>query len=96
MCLLVYTTFVVTSCCPSLRFVQHTTDVLTVYGFDGLDFGWMFPRCWQMDCSKGPASDVQAFTSLIQVVTPTRLCGFVMWHIYSIKMLILSQHFYAS
>ncbi|KAG7164862.1 chitinase 10-like 5, partial [Homarus americanus] len=48
------------------KFVQHTTDVLKIYGFDGLDFGWMFPKCWQMDCSKGPQSDVSGFTSLIK------------------------------
>lgn len=51
---------------PSL--VEHTTQVLTAYRFDGLDFGWMYPRCWQMDCSKGPASDVSGFASLIKVI----------------------------
>nr|XP_027218101.1 probable chitinase 10 isoform X3 [Penaeus vannamei] len=48
------------------NFVEHTTQVLTAYRFDGLDFGWMYPRCWQMDCSKGPASDVSGFASLIK------------------------------
>ncbi|MPC08479.1 putative chitinase 3 [Portunus trituberculatus] len=48
------------------KFVQHTTEVLTVYGFDGLDFGWMFPRCWKMKCTSGPQSDVQGFTDLMK------------------------------
>ncbi|XP_068222684.1 probable chitinase 10 isoform X2 [Palaemon carinicauda] len=48
------------------RFVQHTTDVLKAYGFDGLDFGWMYPRCWQSSCSKGPVTDVANFALLIK------------------------------
>lgn len=49
------------------RFVSETVEYLQRHGFRGLHLDWDYPRCWQSDCSKGPASDKPNFTKLIQV-----------------------------
>ncbi|PNF16877.1 putative chitinase 10 [Cryptotermes secundus] len=48
------------------RFVKHVTEFLEKHGFDGLDLDWEYPKCWQVDCNKGPDSDKAAFAALIR------------------------------
>lgn len=48
------------------NFVTSTVSYLQRYGFSGLHFDWNYPKCWQSDCRKGPASDKPNFTKLIQ------------------------------
>ncbi|XP_008545430.1 probable chitinase 10 [Microplitis demolitor] len=48
------------------RFVKHTVQFIDKYQFDGLDFDWEYPVCWQVKCELGPASDKKAFVSLIK------------------------------
>ncbi|KAI5633063.1 glycosyl hydrolases family 18 domain-containing protein [Phthorimaea operculella] len=53
---------------PSARrkFIVHALDFLDQYGFDGLDLDWEYPRCWQVNCEKGPSSDKQGFSYLVK------------------------------
>ncbi|KAI8435064.1 hypothetical protein MSG28_003474 [Choristoneura fumiferana] len=48
------------------RFVTHAVQFLEKYNFDGLDLDWEYPKCWQVDCSKGPESDKQGFSNLVR------------------------------
>lgn len=48
------------------RFVKQALEVLEKYDFDGLDLDWEYPKCWQVDCNKGPASDKKAFADLVR------------------------------
>ncbi|XP_050672534.1 probable chitinase 10 isoform X2 [Leptidea sinapis] len=48
------------------KFVVHALDFLNQYEFDGLDLDWEYPKCWQVECEKGPASDKQGFTELVK------------------------------
>ncbi|KAB0794995.1 hypothetical protein PPYR_11834 [Photinus pyralis] len=47
------------------KFVDHVLGFIEEYGFDGLDLDWEYPKCWQVDCNKGPQSDKQGFAALV-------------------------------
>ncbi|KAK6618323.1 hypothetical protein RUM44_002775 [Polyplax serrata] len=53
---------------PSSRkkFISHVIQFLQKYDFDGLDLDWEYPKCWQVDCNKGPDSDKPAFAALVR------------------------------
>ncbi|KAB7504487.1 putative chitinase 3 [Armadillidium nasatum] len=48
------------------KFNEHALSFVQQYGFDGLDLDWEFPKCWQTDCTRGPMSDKEGFTSWIR------------------------------
>nr|CAI5856018.1 unnamed protein product [Callosobruchus analis] len=48
------------------RFIDNMLKFLEKYNFDGLDLDWEYPKCWQVDCKKGPASDKSAFAALVK------------------------------
>ncbi|XP_026742791.1 probable chitinase 10 isoform X2 [Trichoplusia ni] len=58
---------------PSARrkFVIHALDFIEQYEFDGLDLDWEYPKCWQVNCEKGPSSDKQGFASLVKELRAT-------------------------
>lgn len=47
-------------------FASNTAIFLKRHGFSGLHFDWNYPKCWQSDCRKGPASDKPNFTKLMR------------------------------
>ncbi|KAG5889208.1 hypothetical protein JTB14_033286 [Gonioctena quinquepunctata] len=48
------------------RFIAHIVDFIEEHNFDGLDLDWEYPKCWQVDCNKGPASDKAAFAEFVK------------------------------
>ena len=48
------------------KFIAHVVEFIEQWGFDGLDLDWEYPKCWQVDCNKGPASDKQNFAALVR------------------------------
>lgn len=48
------------------RFVNNVIQFIDKYDFDGLDLDWEYPVCWQVDCKRGPASDKQGFSALVE------------------------------
>ncbi|XP_066157317.1 probable chitinase 10 [Euwallacea fornicatus] len=48
------------------RFIANVVEFIEKWGFDGLDLDWEYPKCWQVDCNKGPDSDKQGFASLVR------------------------------
>jgi len=48
------------------RFIQHVIDFIKRHNFDGLDLDWEYPKFWQVDCNKGPASDKPAFSAWVK------------------------------
>ncbi|CAK9798859.1 Probable chitinase 10 [Anthophora quadrimaculata] len=48
------------------RFIKNVIQFIEKYEFQGLDLDWEYPVCWQVDCEKGPASDKEAFASLVK------------------------------
>lgn len=53
---------------PSARrkFIAHVVEFIQMNNFDGLDLDWEYPRCWQVDCAKGPESDKAAFAAFVK------------------------------
>nr|XP_024218379.1 probable chitinase 10 [Halyomorpha halys] len=52
---------------PAARrnFVRQAVEFVDKYNFQGLDLDWEYPKCWQVDCNKGPASDKEGFAALV-------------------------------
>ena len=48
------------------RFVQDALEFVKKYNFDGLDLDWEYPKCWQVNCNRGPDSDKPAFAALVR------------------------------
>lgn len=48
------------------RFIAHVVDFIEENNFDGLDLDWEYPKCWQVDCKKGPESDKEAFAQFVR------------------------------
>lgn len=59
------------------RFIKNVIEFLEKYNFDGLDLDWEYPKCWQVDCKKGPSSDKPAFAAWVRELkaafTPKKL-----------------------
>lgn len=49
-------------------FASSVAGFLQRYGFSGLHLDWNYPKCWQSDCSKGPASDKPNLTKLLREI----------------------------
>ncbi|KAH8251500.1 hypothetical protein KR038_006505, partial [Drosophila bunnanda] len=47
-------------------FASSVVGFLQRHGFSGLHMDWNYPKCWQSDCSKGPASDKPNLTKLLR------------------------------
>jgi len=47
-------------------FIEQAVEFVKEHNFDGLELDWEYPVCWQMDCTKGPASDREGFSALIK------------------------------
>ena len=53
---------------PSSRatFIRAAVEFIEKWGFEGLDLDWEYPKCWQVDCSLGPAADKENFAALVR------------------------------
>lgn len=49
-------------------FASNLVGFLQRHGFSGLHLDWNYPKCWQSDCSKGPASDKPNLTKLLKEI----------------------------
>nr|XP_022917656.1 probable chitinase 10 isoform X3 [Onthophagus taurus] len=48
------------------RFITDVVEFIKANNFDGLDLDWEYPKCWQVDCNKGPHSDKPAFAEFVK------------------------------
>lgn len=48
-------------------FVKSSIEFLKRYRFSGLHLDWVYPKCWQSNCNKGPDSDMENFSKLLKV-----------------------------
>ena len=44
-----------------MKFTEHVVEFIKDNNFDGLDLDWEYPKCWQVNCEKGPDSDKENF-----------------------------------
>jgi len=53
---------------PSARrkFVSNVIEFLKKHNFDGLDLDWEYPKCWQVECDKGPDGDKPGFAMFVK------------------------------
>ncbi|GAB0096498.1 Probable chitinase 10 [Sergentomyia squamirostris] len=53
---------------PSARsnFIKIAVTFLKQFNFSGLMFDWNYPKCWQSNCKKGPASDKANFATFME------------------------------
>ncbi len=47
-------------------FIEHALKFIKKYDFDGLDLDWEYPKCWQVNCDRGPASDKANFATFVK------------------------------
>ncbi|EDV54306.2 uncharacterized protein Dere_GG21384 [Drosophila erecta] len=47
-------------------FASSVSSFLMRHGFSGLHLDWNYPKCWQSDCSRGPATDRPNLTKLLR------------------------------
>ncbi|KAG8229921.1 hypothetical protein J437_LFUL009655 [Ladona fulva] len=50
------------------RFIEHVIDFIEKHNFDGLDLDWEYPKCWQVNCDRGPDSDKPAFGAFVREI----------------------------
>ena len=50
------------------KFTKHVIGYLKEHNFDGLDLDWEYPKCWQVDCKAGPASDKKGFADWVELL----------------------------
>ena len=48
------------------NFNKKALEFLEKYNFDGLDLDWEYPKCWQVDCDKGPSTDKENFARWVE------------------------------
>jgi len=48
------------------NFVKTAVEFIERWGFEGMDLDWEYPKCWQVDCNAGPASDKDNFSALVR------------------------------
>lgn len=47
-------------------FIKSTIAFLQKHNFDGLDWDWEYPVCWQGNCAAGPATDKENFANMVK------------------------------
>lgn len=53
------------------QFIKYAVKFLKEHDFDGLEIDWEYPKCWQIDCNRGPVSDKIGFLSLLRELRET-------------------------